>query len=115
MTELELQGLISQDEGLHIEFKESITSNLSKEMVAFANTKGGIILIGVDDNGIIKNRSLGNGDRSKIQNFARDCDPPIDVFIEGIENQSNVLVINVKEGLNNPYRCTTVFLCKRRR
>lgn len=109
MTELELQALTSQGEGLHIEFKESITSNLSKEMVAFANTKGGVILIGVDDDGVIKNKSLGNGDRSKIQNFARDCDPPIDIFIEEVVNQPNVLVINIKEGLNDPYRCTTGF------
>ncbi|MEX2483800.1 MAG: ATP-binding protein [Brumimicrobium sp.] len=53
MKEKELRALLSQGEGLHLEFKESVNSSLSKEIVAFANAKGGIILVGVDDNGSI--------------------------------------------------------------
>ena len=36
MNKLELQALISQGEGFHIEFKESINSGVAKEFVAFA-------------------------------------------------------------------------------
>jgi ATP-dependent DNA helicase RecG len=109
MTELELQALISQGEGLHIEFKESINTGLSKEIVAFANAKGGTILIGVDDDGNIKKKLLNNGDRSKIQVSARDCDPSIDIDIEIVENVPSVLVVRIKEGANKPYRCTSGF------
>lgn len=109
MNKKELQALITQGEGFHIEFKESINAGLAKEMVAFANAKGGMILIGVTDEGVIKNNALGNGERSKIQTLARECDPSIDVEVESVDDQPNVLVIRVKAGLNKPYRCTGGF------
>jgi ATP-dependent DNA helicase RecG len=105
MNKLELAALIIQGEGFHIEFKESINSGVAKEFVAFANAKGGIVLIGVDDDGKIKNKVLDNGVRSKIQDAARDCDPSIDIIIETVDEQPNVLLVHVKEGLNKPYRC----------
>ena len=43
---------LSAGEGLSVEFKERL-SNLDREMVAFANTSGGIIYLGVDDSGKI--------------------------------------------------------------
>lgn len=109
MNKLELQALISQGEGFHIEFKESINSSVAKEFVAFANAKGGMVLIGVDDDGIVKSKALDNGVRSNIQDIARDCDPSIDISIETIDHEPNVLVVHVKEGLNKPYRCTGGF------
>lgn len=109
MTELELQALISQGEGFHLEFKESINTGLSKEIVAFANAKGGTILIGVDDDGNIKKKGLSNGDRSKVQVSARDCDPSIDIDLESVDGVPNVLVVRIKEGVNKPYRCTSGF------
>ena len=113
MTELELQALIDQGEGFHLEFKESgEAKNLSKEIVAFANTKGGIILIGVDDDGVIKSKRLTNDDRSKVESVARNCDPSIDILVETVDNQPNVLVIHVKEALNKPYRCSTGFYAR---
>lgn len=104
-----LQALIVQGEGFHIEFKESANSDLAKEFVAFANAKGGIVLIGIEDNGNIKNKILDNSDRSKIQTIARDCDPSIDINIEAVDQEPNVLVVHTREGLNKPYRCTGGF------
>lgn len=109
MTEKQLEALIAQGEGFHLEFKESINSGLSKEIVAFVNAKGGVVLIGVDDDGNIKNKVLGNDDRSKIQSIARDCDPAIDLEIEPVDNENRVLVVRVKSGANKPYRCTSGF------
>jgi ATP-dependent DNA helicase RecG len=109
MNKLELQALISQGEGFHIEFKESINSGVAKEFVAFANAKGGMVLVGVDDDGNVKSKALDNGVRSNIQDVARDCDPSIDINIETVDQEPNVLVVHVKEGLNKPYRCTGGF------
>ena len=109
MDKKELQALIVQGEGFHLEFKESVNSNLAKEIVSFANAKGGIILIGVDDEGNIKNKVLSNADRSKLQAAARDCDPSIDITLETVDEQASVLVMRVNEGLNKPYRCTGGF------
>lgn len=43
------------------EFKVKITDNLEKEVIAFLNTDGGNIFIGVNDKGIIQG-NLGNID-----------------------------------------------------
>lgn len=46
-----LQKLVAQGEGLHLEFKTKAThpEKIAREMVAFANTKGGTLLVGVND------------------------------------------------------------------
>ena len=55
MDKKEFEFLLKQGEGLKSEFKESFDSkNLPKEIVAFANTEGGKIFIGVDDVGKVK-------------------------------------------------------------
>lgn len=43
--------LTALGEGFTTEFKQSLPSDLSREICAFANATGGIILIGVDDAG----------------------------------------------------------------
>lgn len=109
MNKLELDALISQGEGFHIEFKESIGKGLNKEIVAFANAKGGKILIGVDDDGNLKNKAFDNADRSKVQVVARECDPSIDIELITVEGVPNILIIDVKEGLNKPYKSSDGF------
>ena len=48
----ELYKLVAEGEGQHLEFKHKIAhpEKVVREMIAFANTEGGTILIGVDDN-----------------------------------------------------------------
>ena len=49
-----------QKENLHTEFKSSFTDEVIETLVAFANTKGGKVFIGVDDHGNpVKNFSIG--------------------------------------------------------
>ena len=47
----ELRKLIAQGEGIQLEFKRKAThpEKIVREMIAFANTDGGTILIGIDD------------------------------------------------------------------
>lgn len=50
MDKKEFEYLLKQGEDLKLEFKENYDSKkLGKEIVAFANTEGGRIFIGVDD------------------------------------------------------------------
>src|SRR6185369_2390836 len=51
----DLRKLVSRGEGLHLEFKRKAShpEKIVREMIAFANTEGGTILIGVDDNGAL--------------------------------------------------------------
>lgn len=49
----QLRRLVLEGEGLHLEFKRKSSSpeKLVRELIAFANTEGGTLLIGVDDDG----------------------------------------------------------------
>jgi predicted HTH transcriptional regulator len=51
----ELQRLVIEGEGHQLEFKRKAShpEKIVREMIAFANTEGGTILIGVDDNGTL--------------------------------------------------------------
>ena len=51
MNSPSISSLIAIGEGFTIEFKQSMSSSLGREMCAFANATGGVILIGVDDAG----------------------------------------------------------------
>lgn len=43
--------LYMQYESERIEYKSRITDNIYKEVIAYANTDGGVIYIGIDDQG----------------------------------------------------------------
>ena len=47
----ELKKLVHRGEGSHLEFKRKASQpdKIAKELIAFANSSGGIMLIGVDD------------------------------------------------------------------
>ena len=57
MTTSEIDKLIGQGEGISVEFKEAkekVPATFYDTVVSFANTNGGIILLGVDDEGNVK-------------------------------------------------------------
>jgi predicted HTH transcriptional regulator len=51
----ELRLLVAKGEGIQLEFKRKAThpEKIAREMIAFANTHGGTLLVGVDDNGTL--------------------------------------------------------------
>ena len=51
MTLYELNEIIENGENQHVEFKRKFTEpeKIAKEMIAFANTQGGDLLFGSDD------------------------------------------------------------------
>lgn len=53
--------MLEEVEDKRNEFKIKLTDNLEKEVIAFLNTDGGNIFIGIDDRGNI-NGNLGNID-----------------------------------------------------
>lgn len=94
-------------ENENIEFKIEYTSDIKKTVVAFANTKGGTLYIGVSDNGEI----IGVDDLDKTllntSNSIRDSiKPDVSIYtssiIKSIEGKK-VIEINVQRGINRPY------------
>jgi len=111
MEAIELIELISRGEDSRTQFKQSqdVTNakSLAGEMVAFANSKGGRILIGVDDNGSVIGLSPGDIRRINqlISNTATDCvRPSINPETENISvGGLLVMVVTVSEGISKPY------------
>ncbi len=105
MNKDELQLILEEGEGYRIEFKESMTS-IDKELVAFANSSGGRIFLGITDDKEIKGVNITNKFKSQIQDIANNCQPPIKIILEEFEN---ILIINVREGGDKPYKCSSGF------
>jgi ATP-dependent DNA helicase RecG len=102
-----LENIVQQGEGYFVEFKRSFTKDIGKELVAFANASGGNIYIGIEDNGQVTGVSNINKLQSDVQSLANDCDPPVDIRLEVIED--NVLRVEVNESDQKPHRCTQGF------
>jgi ATP-dependent DNA helicase RecG len=96
----DLHNLIALGEGFTVEFKKSGTSNIGRELCAFANATGGTILIGVTDNGEITGVSEHNKLKSIVQSIAHSIEPPLIVDIESIEN---ILAASVPQQKSKPY------------
>src|SRR5574344_1664771 len=60
MDALVLQQLISQGESETVEFKSSFNVATIESLVAFANKKGGCVLVGVSDKGKIVGCNIAN-------------------------------------------------------
>lgn len=106
---LDLASLIKEGEGQKVEFKER-PSSLESEMVAFANSDGGRIYVGIKDDGLISLIQLTNRLRSQIMDAARNCDPPIKIGVKA--DESGIVIIEVPEGQDKPYKCREGFFIR---
>ncbi len=116
MTPQELKDIICQGENSSVEFKESAVrpETIAREMVAFANSTGGLIVIGVADDGTIK----GIGERTNfeewVMNIARTAvSPALHVSSEFISVDGlPVHVISVPKGSDKPYQTGDKYLIR---
>ena len=100
MTSQALADLTALGEGFTTEFKRSIPSSLGAEICAFANATGGVILIGVTDQGEVVGIRDHNRLKSQLQTTARSAEPPIAVQVESL---GDVLCVTVPEQHGKPY------------
>ena len=105
MNKSELRLILEEGEGYKIEFKESLT-NIDREIVAFANSSGGRIFLGISDNKEIKGVDLTNKLKSQIQDSANNCQPAVKIIFD---DYKNILIVNVREGDDKPYKCSSGF------
>jgi len=114
MKQLEhIQNLLDQGENSSVEFKrqEVHPDTIAREMVAFANTRGGTILIGVDDSGTIAGIDDSINWEERIANIARhNIVPALTVeYHEVSVNNRCVGVIDVPKGPDKPYQTSKNF------
>ena len=83
----------------NIEFKAQITNEIYKEVIAFANTDGGTIYIGIDDNGNEVGIDNVDDTYTRITNGIRDAiHPDVTMFVKYTLKDNHVIKITVGEG-----------------
>lgn len=91
----------------HTELKREVTGELKKEIVAFANSEGGNIYIGIEDDGTVVGIDDLDSVISKISNMIRDSiRPDITMFVEYVVNEVDkkvILKLEVSAGVKKPY------------
>ena len=94
-------------EGYNAEFKASVPKKvreLAEEVCAFANSAGGYLLIGVNDENDIVGEDIDNTKRSAIQDAVGNISPHLQVKIYSVNvDGKTVWVIDVPSGNRKPY------------
>ena len=88
----------------NIEFKSQFTEDIYKEVIAFANTDGGIVYVGIDNNGNAVGLTDVDQEYTRITNGIRDAImPDVTMFARFTIQENKVVRITVNEGSNKPY------------
>ena len=101
---MNLQDLIKAGESDTVEFKEKFDDRTIESAVAFTNTKGGIIFIGVSDKNNIKGIEIGKETINQwVNQISQSTDPRIIPEIEKIQtNGKTVVAVQIKENPIKP-------------
>lgn len=88
----------------NIEFKAQFTEEIYKEVIAFANTDGGIVYVGIDNEGNAVGLTDVDKEYTRITNGIRDAImPDVTMFVRFTIQENKVVRITVNEGTNKPY------------
>lgn len=88
----------------NIEFKLQFTDEIYKEVIAFANTDGGVIYIGIDNDGNAVGIDNVDENYTRITNGIRDAImPDVTMFVKYTIQENRVVRITVGEGSYKPY------------
>ncbi len=108
MNKIEFMELLKKGEDSYTEFKEEKVhpEKLAKTIVAFANTAGGNLIIGVADDCEITGISNFDKEMQRIDNIcANNCEPPIFPEMERLfYEDKKILIIKIPKGSQRPYR-----------
>lgn len=114
MTPKEIIDIIACGETSTVQFKRQVDSvkQLVEEIVAFANSKGGMLLLGIED----KTGEIGGLSYQQIQQYSHEIAtaandqirPSVYLQTEVVAcDGKHVLVVYVQEGVNKPYKTVT--------
>ena len=93
-----------QYESERIEYKSQMIDDIYKEVIAFANTDGGVIYIGIDDKGNLTGIDNVDETYTRLTNCIRDAiAPDVTMFVRYVLQDNKVIQIEVGEGSYKPY------------
>ena len=105
MTRTDLLEIIRNGENSGVEFKRDVVQNrdLAKELIAFANFEGGIVLLGVEDDGRVSGITRDDPEMF-VMNTCRDKVRPGFIpfyeVVKDVEPGKDVAVVRVSRGLD---------------
>ncbi|KOF02981.1 2OG-Fe(II) oxygenase [Roseivirga seohaensis subsp. aquiponti] len=90
-----ISELAKKGEGVHLEFKKkaNFPDKIAKELVAFANTQGGVLLLGVDDDGTVSGTRDIEGEVYVLEQAIRNLIWP------KLEYALQIIKLNEKKGI----------------
>ena len=110
MDALELLDLIQMGESSKVQFKLRVdnANSVGAEMVAFSNTKGGLLIVGVEDKtGEINGLSfeeLQSTNELLANSASNNVKAPIYIYTETVKiEEQNVIVAHIAEGTSKPH------------
>ncbi|MGI6587324.1 MAG: RNA-binding domain-containing protein [Peptococcia bacterium] len=90
-----------------LELKRQVVKDLCKTIIAFANSQGGTIYIGIDDDGTVVGIKDFDSEMLKLSNMVRDAiKPDVTMFVSYIREKKkgkHVLKVIVQKGTECPY------------
>lgn len=108
LTHSEILHILEKGENGYVEFKEADVrpDSIAREIVGFANSQGGLILIGVSDAGEVKGIETSKNYNEFISNISRNnVIPAIECQYNEIELENKTIsIIEVPKGFDKPYQ-----------
>ncbi len=102
----DLKHLVRIGEGMFLEFKRTVSSpeKIAREISAFANTNGGTLLVGVDDNKSLYGVESYYEQEFLLEQAARDyCSPALDYQLEFVPyRKREIMLMKVPEAVDKP-------------
>jgi len=108
MTLQEVKALAAKGEGLKIEFKKkaAFPEKIVREVIAFANTEGGDLLIGVDDDGTVSGQRYIEEEIFVMEKAIRELIFPaltVEVFSVKLSKKKGVAVFRIGKSPDRPH------------
>jgi predicted HTH transcriptional regulator len=104
----EVKSLCRGGEGQFIEFKQNANhpNQIAEEVVGFANSKGGNLLVGVDDKGIVLGLKFAEDDAIFLSDYINknvEPKPPYTYSLISINKTRSVILFKIQSGSKKPY------------
>jgi len=104
----EVKRLASRGEGLSLEFKKKAAhpEKIIREVIAFANTSGGTLLLGVDDDGTVSGQKFIHDEVYVLEKaIEEDIKPKIEFSLEIIEitEKKGVAIFEIPQSPSRPH------------
>ncbi len=110
MEVVEIMQVLAQGEDSYNQFKKDVTNidALAIEIIAFSNTLGGRIFIGVDDDGTVAGLSADDVHRINqlLSNAAsQNVKPAVNPLAEiAMIDDRRIMIVEIAKGINKPYQ-----------